>query len=193
MTEAPAGQTRFYVRTGHATALALYAAVEQAFEDDGLPLGIYEVDEQRAIDEVSVYATQRCRHHRPTTSPDCRGDLPKLSIGEEIVPDVDWVSRSLEGLTPVSAGRFFVHGAHDRGKRRAGDLAIEIEAALAFGTGHHGTTAGCLELITEVVRRERPRNALDLGTGSAVLAIALAQARACAGAGHRHRPGGDCK
>lgn len=58
MTEAPAGQTRFYVRTGHATALALYAAVEQAFEDDGLPLGIYEVDEQRAIDEVSVYATQ---------------------------------------------------------------------------------------------------------------------------------------
>ena len=75
----------------------------------------------------------------------------------------------------MRAGRFFVHGAHDRDKRRVGDLAIEIEAGLAFGTGHHGTTAGCLEMIDEVVRREQPRNALDLGTGSAVLAIALAK------------------
>jgi ribosomal protein L11 methyltransferase len=68
-----------------------------------------------------------------------------------------------------------VHGAHDRGKRRVGDLAIEIEAGLAFGTGHHGTTAGCLEMLTSVVRRENPRNALDLGAGSAVLAIAMAK------------------
>ena len=60
-------------------------------------------------------------------------------------------------------------------RRQAGDLAIEIEAGLAFGTGHHGTTAGCLEMIDDVVRRERPRNALDLGTGSGVLAIALAK------------------
>ncbi len=52
---------------------------------------------------------------------------------------------------------------------------IEIEAGLAFGTGHHGTTVGCLEMIETVVRRERPKNALDLGTGSAVLAIALAK------------------
>ncbi len=82
---------------------------------------------------------------------------------------------SLEGLQPVRAGRFLVHGSHDRGKRRIGDLAIEIEAGLAFGTGHHGTTLGCLEMIEQVGRRERPRNALDLGTGSAVLAIALAK------------------
>ncbi len=68
-----------------------------------------------------------------------------------------------------------MHGSHDRHKRRAGDLAIEIEAGLAFGTGHHGTTAGCLEMIEMVVRREHPKNALDLGTGSAVLAIALAK------------------
>lgn len=93
----------------------------------------------------------------------------------EIVPDEDWVTKSLEGLKPVRAGRFLVHGSHDRDKRRIGDIAIEIEAGLAFGTGHHGTTAGCLEMIDRVVRREHPRNALDLGTGSAVLAIGLAK------------------
>src|SRR5690606_30118338 len=76
---------------------------------------------------------------------------------------------------PVRAGRFLVHGAHDRDARRPGDIAIEIDAGLAFGTGHHGTTAGCLEMLERVARRERPRNALDLGTGSAVLAIALAR------------------
>ncbi|TIO39183.1 MAG: 50S ribosomal protein L11 methyltransferase, partial [Mesorhizobium sp.] len=97
--------------------------------------------------------------------------LPK-QVEREALPDIDWVARSLEGLKPVRAGRFFVHGAHDRDKRRSGDLAIEIEAGLAFGTGHHGTTAGCLELLEQVVVRERPGNALDLGTGSAVLAIA---------------------
>ena len=75
----------------------------------------------------------------------------------------------------MRAGRFFVHGAHDRRKRHSGELAIEIEAGLAFGTGHHGTTAGCLEMLEKVVRREHPRNALDLGTGSAVLAIAVAK------------------
>ena len=91
------------------------------------------------------------------------------------MPDIDWVAKSLEGLQPVRAGRFLVHGSHDRDRRRPGDLAIEIEAGLAFGTGHHGTTSGCLEMIEMVVRRERPSNALDLGTGSAVLAIALAK------------------
>ena len=68
-----------------------------------------------------------------------------------------------------------MHGAHDRALSHVGSIAIEIEAGLAFGTGHHGTTAGCLEMIDRVVRRERPRNALDLGAGSAVLAIAVAK------------------
>ena len=97
------------------------------------------------------------------------------AIGREALPEIDWVAKSLEGLQPVRAGRFLVHGSHDRQKRLPGDLAIEIEAGLAFGTGHHGTTAGCLEMIEMVVRREHPKNALDLGTGSAVLAIALAK------------------
>ena len=67
------------------------------------------------------------------------------------------MAKSLEGLKPVRAGRFLVHGSHDRDRRRPGDIAIEIEAGQAFGTGHHGTTAGCLEMIETVVRRERPR------------------------------------
>jgi ribosomal protein L11 methyltransferase len=86
------------------------------------------------------------------------------------------VRRSQEGLTPVKAGRFVVHGAHDRARVRANRIGIEIEAALAFGTGHHGTTRGCLLALDRIVKGSRPRNILDLGTGSGVLAIAAARA-----------------
>jgi ribosomal protein L11 methyltransferase len=88
----------------------------------------------------------------------------------------DWVLASLEGLKPVRAGRFLVHGAHDRPAVRANDLAIEIEAALAFGTGHHGTTLGCLLALDRELRRRRPRRVLDVGTGTGILAIAAAKA-----------------
>jgi ribosomal protein L11 methyltransferase len=100
-----------------------------------------------------------------------------LAVEREIIPDIDWIAKSLEGLTPVRAGRFLVHGSHDRDKVRTNDLGIEIEAGQAFGTGHHGTTAGCLEMIERVVRARTVRNALDLGTGSGVLAIAVAKMR----------------
>jgi ribosomal protein L11 methyltransferase len=88
----------------------------------------------------------------------------------------DWVSSSLAGLKPVQAGRFLVHGAHDRDKVRPHDIALEIEAALAFGTGHHGTTRGCLLLLDQILRRRRPRRVLDVGTGAGVLAMAAAKA-----------------
>jgi ribosomal protein L11 methyltransferase len=90
--------------------------------------------------------------------------------------ETDWVATSLDGLKPVRAGRFLVHGAHDRGERRVNDLGIEIEAALAFGTGHHGTTKGCLLALGEEFKRRRPRHALDVGTGTGILAIAAAKA-----------------
>ncbi len=169
-------QTRLYFTTGKADAERAYTALESLFEDDGLPLAIVEIDEARDLHEVSIYADAQEAGAVETRMQAVLADLSlPVPILREILPDIDWVTRSLEGLKPVRAGRFFVHGAHDRGERREGDVAIEIEAGLAFGTGHHGTTAGCLEMLENVVATEQPRNALDLGTGSAVLAIALAK------------------
>jgi ribosomal protein L11 methyltransferase len=99
----------------------------------------------------------------------------------ESIAATDWVKASLAGLTPVAAGRFLVHGAHDRARVPPNRIGIEIEAALAFGTGHHGTTLGCLIALDRFARgqpnRRGPRlKVLDLGTGSGVLAIAAARA-----------------
>ncbi len=92
----------------------------------------------------------------------------------------DWLRASVAGLTPVPAGRFIVHGRHDRARIPTNRIGIEIEAALAFGTGHHGTTRGCLLALDRICkglnRRRRSPRILDLGTGSGVLAIAAAGA-----------------
>jgi ribosomal protein L11 methyltransferase len=168
-------QTRLHFTTGKIEADRIFAALETAFEDDGLPIAVLEVDEDLDIHEVSLYADGDVDAVEARVMDILAGLSLSRSVEREALPDIDWVARSLEGLKPVRAGRFFVHGAHDRRKRHSGELAIEIEAGLAFGTGHHGTTAGCLEMLEKVVRRERPRNALDLGTGSAVLAIAVAK------------------
>jgi ribosomal protein L11 methyltransferase len=87
----------------------------------------------------------------------------------------DWVKASLEGLNPVRAGRLVVHGSHDRDCVRPNDLALEIEAALAFGTGHHGTTKGCLLAFADEMKRRRPLRVLDVGTGTGILAFAAAK------------------
>lgn len=91
------------------------------------------------------------------------------------VDQADWVARSLEGLPAVRVGRFVLHGAHDRGCARAHEIALEIEAALAFGTGHHGTTRGCLTLLNSILKTRRPKHILDVGTGTGVLALAAAR------------------
>jgi ribosomal protein L11 methyltransferase len=105
----------------------------------------------------------------------------------ETLAATDWVRSSLAGLKPVEAGRFVVHGAHDRARIGANRIGIEIEAGLAFGTGHHGTTRGCLLSLDWIVKRRNPCVAkarrtgrtiavLDVGTGTGVLAIAAAKA-----------------
>jgi ribosomal protein L11 methyltransferase len=104
------------------------------------------------------------------------GDNVAQHITFDTVEAKDWVKATLEELVPVRAGRFIVHGHHDRSRIPPNKLGIEIEAALAFGTGHHGTTRGCLLLLDEVLKAYFPRRVLDLGTGTGVLAIAAARA-----------------
>ena len=112
-------------------------------------------------------------------------DLVALVAGDDVAAAMtfqtieakDWVKASLEGLAPVEAGRFVVHGQHDRARIAVNRLGIEIEAALAFGTGHHGTTRGCLLLLDQVLRRQSLASVLDLGSGTGVLAIAAAKAQ----------------
>jgi ribosomal protein L11 methyltransferase len=88
----------------------------------------------------------------------------------------DWVKGALAGLKPVRAGRFLIHGAHDRARVGPSDVGVEIEAGLAFGTGHHGTTRGCLLHLDRLLKRRRPQAVLDVGCGAGVLAIAAAKA-----------------
>ena len=102
------------------------------------------------------------------------GDAGGLTFDE--IAARDWVAASLSELKPVGAGRFCVHGPHDRESIAPNRLGIEIEAALAFGTGHHGTTRGCLLALDAVVKHTKPRRVLDIGTGTGVLAIAAAKA-----------------
>ena len=167
------GQIRLHYRTTKVKAEELYQKMDAAFEDDAYPLAITEIDEAKAIYEVSLYVEEDEKAGVQARLAQILG-VNQDEIEIEVLPDIDWVQHSLEGLNPVRAGRFFIHGSHDRDKVMPNDLAIEIEAGQAFGTGHHGTTVGCLELLAEVMANEKPQNALDLGTGSGILAIGMA-------------------
>ncbi|MBW8321874.1 MAG: 50S ribosomal protein L11 methyltransferase [Arenimonas sp.] len=167
-------EIRLYVTTTEVLAGEILDLMTVCFGEEDLAIATTEVDEKNDVWEASVYMmTAEEDAIRARLEDLFAVDFADLAIEREVLPDIDWIAKSLEGLKPVRAGRFIVHGSHDRDKVRVNDLSIEIEAGQAFGTGHHGTTAGCLEVIGEVVRSRTVRNALDLGTGSGVLAIAV--------------------
>jgi ribosomal protein L11 methyltransferase len=136
-----------------------------AFEVDDGPVWTVEVYFADAPDEDDIRALIEAVSDAATAA---RAEFAEIA-------KEDWVQKSLAGLEPVRAGRVLVHGAHDRDRVNANDIGVEIEAALAFGTGHHGTTLGCLRALDRIAKRRRPRRVLDVGTGTGVLAIAAAK------------------
>ena len=160
-----------------ANALALADAFDNEDQLSFLPVSLAEIDSKQW--QVVVYLSENGQKAETTALRRVASALfgksaPKCSV--EALPDTDWVAKSLEGLPPVHAGRFLVHGGHERRARRPNTIGIEIEAGQAFGTGHHGTTAGCLLAIDRLTQSRPIVNALDIGTGSGVLAIAIAKA-----------------
>jgi ribosomal protein L11 methyltransferase len=161
---------------GEAGARAIAAALgnDPLFEAQGIDVAEVAPGKWQVI----VYFEERpdrstAKHLSEVAEAEAGGKTRPFLI--DALPDTDWVAKSLAGLAPVRAGRFLVHGRHDRDRRRANDIAIEIEAGQAFGTGHHGSTTGCLLAIERLAKSRRVANALDVGTGSGVLAIAIAR------------------
>jgi ribosomal protein L11 methyltransferase len=145
------------------------ADVSAALELDGSAQAVLIVEEP-FTDHAMVEALY-------AEAPDA-GYLSRIAgrtITVEPLPDQDWIRLSQQGLPPVRAGRFFVYGAHDAGTVPHGVIPIRIEAGLAFGTGHHETTALCLSVLSDLARERAFRNVLDLGTGTGLLAIGAAK------------------
>jgi ribosomal protein L11 methyltransferase len=139
---------------------------------EGATYSILEEDEDRGLWRIDAF---------PTSDEEADGLRAVLATYNDLVvtteelADADWLAMSLSGLPPVRAGRFFVYGAHDRGRAPASTVNLRIEAGAAFGTGHHGTTTGCLMAYDDLLKRERFERVLDVGCGTGVLAIAAAR------------------
>ena len=138
----------------------------------GATYSILEEDEDHDVWRIDAF---------PTTSEETDAlkarlaAQPGLVVTVEPLADADWLAMSLSGLPPVRAGRFFVYGAHDRGQVPPNAIALRIEAGAAFGTGHHGTTVGCLQAWNDLLKARRFDKVLDVGAGTGVLAIAAAR------------------
>jgi ribosomal protein L11 methyltransferase len=144
------------IATDVASASRIFEAITARLDQAGIAAALFEEPDLRATIEL---------HFREPADEVAIRELVKTAAGAEAaaaltferLPEVDWVRQGLAALTPVEAGRFTIHGAHDRRRVRANRIAIEIEAALAFGTGHHGTTRGCLIVLDRLLKRELAR------------------------------------
>ena len=159
-------------RGPRADAEAAAAALDADPALEGASYSIIEEDETRELWRIDLF---------PTSDEEAEGLLSLLTgrrtlrVAAAPLADADWLAMALSGLPPVRAGRFFVFGAHDAGRIPANAVALRIEAAAAFGTGHHGTTLGCLVAYHDLLRARRFPKVLDVGTGTGVLAIAAAR------------------
>ena len=159
-------------RGDRAIAEAAAAALDADPLLEGATYSILEEDEDRGVWRIDAF---------PTTDEEAAGVEARLKAHDglkvtvEKLADADWLAMSLSGLPPVEARRFFVFGAHDQGRVPPNRVNVKIDAGAAFGTGHHGTTVGCLLAFDELLKRERFERVLDVGCGTGVLAIAAAK------------------
>ncbi|MCP4185219.1 MAG: 50S ribosomal protein L11 methyltransferase [Hyphomicrobiales bacterium] len=180
MTQPPSNsaiQYRHYVEADFEIARQIYDLLDSEFEEDSIAVTFFEIDEVEAIWCACIYTLEYPSDDfksRMVTILSSNGF--KSGIESEIIHPTDWVAQTLRKLCPVRAGRFLIHGSHDNDVAGFSDIPIRIDAGLAFGTGHHGTTAGCLEMLERQLKSRKFNNPLDVGTGSGVLAIAVAKA-----------------
>ncbi len=139
---------------------------------EGATYSILEEDEDRGIWRIDAFPVSDEEAERLQ---DVLNGFSALNVTVEPLADADWLAMALSGLPPVKAGRFFVYGMHDRGRAPLSAVKLRIEAGAAFGTGHHGTTVGCLFAYDELLKRRRFERVLDVGAGTGVLAIAAAK------------------
>jgi ribosomal protein L11 methyltransferase len=163
------------VETDEQSAHRIADLVAESLPADEMAVGLVDIGAGRWRVAMHFRAPPDEKNIRTLTAA-AAGNAAAKALRFERVAAKDWVREALAGLAPVSAGRFIVHGAHDRARIPFNRIGIEIEAALAFGTGHHGTTRGCLLALDWLCKSRPRRRILDLGTGSGVLAIAAARA-----------------
>ena len=156
-------------RGPRAQAEAAAAAVDADSLLEGSTYSILEEDEDRGLWRIDAYPTGDAEAERFEQVLKESGGL-KVTV--EALADADWLAMALSGLPPVRAGRFFIYGVHDRGRAPINSVNLRIEAGAAFGTGHHGTTVGCLLAYDRLIRKRRFAKVLDVGAGTGVLAIA---------------------
>lgn len=136
-------------------------------------VGVFEIEDGSGRWEVGAYFTDPPDEIALALMAAAQGAQP-FAVSE--LPEIDWVAHVRRELSPVEAGRFFVYGGHDADKLPADRIGLLIEAAVAFGTGHHGTTQGCLRALDRLVDQGfAPKSVIDVGCGTAVLAMAAAR------------------